>query len=248
MFRSLSAITILLLLITVNLPPDASGLASRSEGNWTGSPAPNYILFKENPIEGLTPFYLDYEKIIFTVSSENKASVDLEFTLRNSANESLVASFYIYFEARVPGDMECYVNGTALLHTTMNLSHSQLPPRAALFYYMIQSNESASFHVTYNIRIQSILETKSTGLFGSIKNTVQTSRYLYVGSLGRYWNGTVTDAKMEFRIAKDLYRSGCDGWDLQEHTGHNDSLCAPSPCRGHRIDPVQAKQARPREK
>jgi len=127
---------------------------------------------------------------------------------------------YIYYEVRLPADIECYGNGTELKVRMLNLTPPSFPPRAASFGCEVGPYESMLFHVTYNISIQSVIKTERTGPFGAIKNTEQTFRYLYVGSLGRYWNGTVTDAIVEFRIAKELFSSGCEGWDLQEQDGY----------------------------
>ncbi len=157
-------------------------------------------------INGDTPVILQHENITHIIDEAHRANVTAVYHLTNPTGTKLTLSIMLPFRERMPDDLAVWQDNVSVNHTLVPFNLSFSP--AARFSCSIPANDTTEITTTYSLWIAEVI------------HNVVTYRYecTYIAGTGRYWNGSIAEARFTFKVAKDLYSHGLSGYDVTETT------------------------------
>jgi len=160
------------------------------------------------------------EKVVYTIDNEEAAKVMAVYVLQNSANNTTSLNISLPFYYHVPKDLMLTSNGHPVPFEAINLtSFGPSDYSDARFHLEFAGCETLTLNATYSLRY---------AIYGDLwEMQIVPGRVYYqhfwcsyIAETGRYWHNNLDTAEFQFRIKKDLYGSGLEGFQKTEESGY----------------------------
>jgi hypothetical protein len=179
------------------------------------------------PESGGQPYTDDYpqtvnftsEKVVYTIDEEEKAVVDAKYVLQNMANSPVSLNISLPFDSSVPEDLVLFGNGQQMSFRKVNYTYG-MDYAFVSFQVDFQARQKVVLQAGYSIRITAYTEPM---FFHNAPPGTQYTRYYwcrYIAETGRFWHNNLDTAQFQFRIRKEFYGSGLEGFNITNEGGY----------------------------
>ena len=161
------------------------------------------------------------EKVVYTIDTENVARVVAVYVLQNSANNITSLNISLPFYYNVPKDIMLTSNGQPMPLEVVNLtSFGPSDYSYARFHLDFAACETLTLNATYSLQYAVYYDYLFELLTAPGRVYNQHFWCSYIAETGKYWHNNLDSAEFQFRIKKDLYGSGLDGFQKTEESGY----------------------------
>ena len=160
------------------------------------------------------------EKVVYTIDNENEAKVKAVYVLQNSANNNATLNISLPFSYEIPDDVKLSSNGQSVpFDKSDHTMNGTLKYSLIWFHLDFAACETLTLIATYSLRYSFYWDLWEMQI---VPGRVYYQHFWcsYIAETGRYWHNNLDTAEFQFRIKKDLYGSGLEGFQKTEASGY----------------------------
>ncbi len=173
------------------------------------------------PSDSLLDIIFWSENVVYTVDNEVEAGVSALYALSNPNDRPVSANISLPFDSNVPKDLRLAANGNAVVFEAVERDAMRYEQYAyARFRLDFSACETQNIRAVYSVGYSVYSDWSGPFTLGTGKLSLRHSWCRYIAETGRHWNNSLDSAVFQFRIKKDLYGSGLDGFAITHEDGY----------------------------